>query len=131
MNTQPMGGERLEEIREAVAKQRRFMERNCRGQYITKTHSVTHTEELIAEVERLRADAARRYILKSDDDGHWYVVPADKDREAADYFEAVSKYWGEPSDENAREPDRPDWLEEVGGCPSLVTFTDPKIGAGF
>jgi hypothetical protein len=59
MNMEPMSDERLEEIREAVAKQRRFMEWNCRGIYITKTHSVTHIEELIAEVERLKADAAR------------------------------------------------------------------------
>ena len=54
-----MTDERLKEIRESNAKQRRFMEWNCRGQYINERHVVTHVEELIAEIERLRADAAR------------------------------------------------------------------------
>lgn len=72
-------------------------------------------------------DEQKRYVLKSDGDGHWYVVPADKQREAADYFEAVANYWDGLSAKGTTEPDRPEWLEEVGGCPSLVTFTNPEV----
>lgn len=54
-----MTDERLEEIREATANQRRFMERPLVSHLLTEGHAVRMMEDMIAEVERLRADAAR------------------------------------------------------------------------
>ena len=69
-----------------------------------------------------------RFVFTKDDDGHWYVIPADKQDEAAAYFDAVYNFWGGSSaDENTTEPDRPEWLMDVGGAPSLVTFSSPEF----
>ena len=46
------------------------------------------------------------YILKSDNDGHWYVIPRARERQF-DYW-----YWGDGI--------APEWAEAVGGAPSLV-----------
>lgn len=74
-------------------------------------------------------ESERRYVLISDDDGHWYVIPADKQGEAGRYFEAAGAYWSSPSahGEEVDEPERPGWLVDVGGAPSLVEFTGYTI----
>lgn len=68
-----------------------------------------------------------QYVLVRDDDGHWYVCPADKRREADAYFEAMGAFWGPHGDADGPEPERPGWLEDVGGAPSLVRFTGYTI----
>lgn len=59
------------------------------------------------------------HVLIQDDDGHWYVCPADKQMAAEGVFAATPRYelvfnW-------------PDWLVKVGGAPSLVRFRDYEI----
>lgn len=70
---------------------------------------------------------AQEYVLVSDNDGHHYVVPADKQREADDYFAAVSRYWEPGSDHDGEPPAEPEWLVAVGGAPSRVRFTGFRI----
>ncbi len=71
----------------------------------------------------------QRYVLIQDEDSHWYVCPADKQEEAMDYFQTVSAYWDSPPrwKDRDNEPEEPGYLVEVGGAPSLVTFTGYEI----
>lgn len=55
-----------------------------------------------------------RYRLVSDDDGHWYIVPADRQEE---FDELIM------SDEFNRA--MPAWVQEVNGHPNNVSFVDP------
>lgn len=70
---------------------------------------------------------AQRYTLISDDDGHWYVCPADKVIAVGKFFEAVRAYWEDGHEDDEVEPSMPRYLSPVGGAPSLVSFTDPAI----
>jgi hypothetical protein len=66
------------------------------------------------------------YELFQDNDGHWFVIPSGKCEETEKYFERLYKYMDEmPDDED--EPEEPEWLEEVGGSPSLVKFSNYVI----
>jgi hypothetical protein len=62
----------------------------------------------------------QRFRLSRDDDGHWYVVPAELVQVFDNWVEATSNDL--------------DWIGEnferysLGGDPSNVTFTDPKWG---
>ena len=68
------------------------------------------------------------YILITDNDGHWFVIPADKQDEWWSYLIAVDAA-GNPSDDNPPDyPQEPEWVEQVGGAPLLVRFTEYKIG---
>jgi hypothetical protein len=98
----------------------------------------TTPETMRACVDRLKALVAplvapparnTRYVLDCDEDGHWYVIPADKQAEAEAYFEAVTDYWNDKAefDPGRDEPTQPAWLKPVGGSPSLVTFLEPEI----
>lgn len=74
-------------------------------------------------------DHAPKFVLVSDDDGHWYVCPKGKRGEAERYFEAVADFWSVVREEgDDTEPSRPDWLDAVGGAPSLVEFSNYTIG---
>lgn len=55
MTSEPMTDDRLAEIRESVARSRRFMKHIGRAGYIDRRHMIVHVEELLAEVERLKA----------------------------------------------------------------------------
>lgn len=79
-------------------------------------------------VEAYRAGPGTKFVLVSGDDGHWYVCPKDKQAEAAKYFEAVSDFWAPDRGEwEGDEPTRPEWLEDVGGAPSRVEFSNYAI----
>ncbi len=52
------------------------------------------------------------YELVCDNDGHWYVIPADKDSDWSNWLETEECALG----------DVPDYVEEVCGSPSLVKF---------
>lgn len=60
-----------------------------------------------------------RFFLAQDDDCHWYVVPSDRQAEW-DAWRAIPT-----DDERSWTP--PDFARQVGGSPTLVTFTDPVI----
>jgi hypothetical protein len=60
-----------------------------------------------------------RFFLDTDNDSHWFVIPADK-RDAWTEFLEI-----EPDDERSWVP--PDWAIEVGGSPTTVTFEGYEI----
>jgi hypothetical protein len=66
------------------------------------------------------------YRLISDDDGHWYVIPKDKEQEAICYFEKIYEYY-EDMLEDEEEPEMPDWLDEISGSPTMVIFKSYEI----
>ena len=55
------------------------------------------------------------HILVQDDDGHWYVIPEDKQR--------LFGLWVATNGEE----DQPEWADEVGGAPSRVVFGNYTI----
>lgn len=57
-----------------------------------------------------------RWCLTNDDDGHWYVIPADR----KDDFE----HWVY---ETSVDTLQPSWIWNVNGHPNNVTFTAPEI----
>ena len=57
-----------------------------------------------------------RWILQNDDDGHWYVIPADKKDEFQEW--SCGGYETQP---------QPEWASQVGGHPNNVTFSAPEI----
>ena len=56
-----------------------------------------------------------RYVLNNDDDGHWYILPADKKEEFSNWV------YG-PED-----AEQPEWARSIGGHPNNVTFAEPEI----
>ena len=64
------------------------------------------------------------HALVSDDDGHHYVIPRDKETEFEMWLTAVTAYWSpySRSQHQGEVPDKPMWADEVGGSPSLVEF---------
>jgi hypothetical protein len=60
------------------------------------------------------------YFLDSDADGHWYLVPA--------ALRAEWDAWTDLDPETVAAWITPVWATELGGHPSAVTFTDPKLG---
>lgn len=50
------------------------------------------------------------YVMVQDDDGHWYVIPADRIND----FRAWVATCGDE--------EQPIWVASVGGSPSLVLF---------
>lgn len=57
------------------------------------------------------------YFLDQDNDGHWYIIPLNKINEWNNWF-------------NSEDYDNgivPDYVEEVGGCPSNVIFKNYKV----
>ena len=60
-----------------------------------------------------------RYFLSQDGSCHWYVVPVSRKEEWSE--------WRNLPEDDERAWDTPDFAQEVGGSPTLVTFTDPAI----
>jgi len=61
------------------------------------------------------------YCFIPDNDGHWYIIPADKRRETYDYFEKLYSYW-EYMPEDEDEPIEPEWINKIKVGISYVTF---------
>lgn len=57
------------------------------------------------------------WFLGTDNDGHWYLVPADRREEWRAWI-------GLPSNDE-RTWTHPRWALALGGSPSSVVFTDP------
>jgi len=64
-------------------------------------------------------DMLIEYILTQDEDGHWFVIPANKEEEWSEYLDKV---YSEDLSEDAPIIVQPDWVDEVGGAPSRVKF---------
>lgn len=60
-----------------------------------------------------------RYFLDQDNSSHWYIVPLDRKAE----WEA----WLAIDEDDEASWDAPEWAKSIGGSPTLVTFTDPRI----
>lgn len=65
-------------------------------------------------IESVDTDA--RYRLVSDDDGHNYIIPADKTKEWDAFVDDPDEFDGEP----------PEWAEQCPKHPSALTFTNPE-----
>lgn len=59
------------------------------------------------------------FYLSRDDDGHWYIVPADKEGEWEDWLSL------NPDDEASWEA--PEWAFPIGGAISLVKFSNYRL----
>lgn len=59
------------------------------------------------------------YVLLSDNDGHWYVVPEENMAEFSNWLEL------DPDNPDSWEP--PGVCEQVGGAPNLVRFKNYVI----
>lgn len=71
-----------------------------------------------------------KYILTTDGDAHWFVIPADKRGEWSEWCERVAQYWEEyylHDDDAESAPAQPDWAVAVGGAPSRVKFIGYEI----
>lgn len=68
-----------------------------------------------------------RYCLVSDGDGHHWLCPVERAREACALLEANEDYWGSysPSGEPPANPDSMPWLRRVDN-PTRLTFADPR-----
>lgn len=77
----------------------------------TKAPLIVRFADRIADRSELLSKLAERsveHVLIEDDDGHWYVCPADKIGEAQAYFQADSLYWTKGG--AFQLPDKPTWL---------------------
>lgn len=68
----------------------------------------------------------KEFVLIQDDDSHWYVAPADKEKQALTFFAKTTAYWAN-GHQLGKPPVVPKWLENVGGSPSLVRFQKYRI----
>ena len=65
------------------------------------------------------------FALVSDDAGHWYVCPNDKQGMANQYFREIDWFWREGYKmDNTEEPDYPEWLTPLSGGPEHIKFTN-------
>jgi len=57
-----------------------------------------------------------RYILTEDNDGHYYVIPSDMHNTWWDLLESGNEFVEDL-----------EWVDRIGGAPSLVTFSEYRI----
>ena len=71
----------------------------------------------------------KEYCIISDDSGHDYICPADKEQEASAILEAIEQFWSFDNviSDEADEPSLPDYLVEIGCAISRVKFTNYRI----
>lgn len=65
-----------------------------------------------------------RYMLVRDDDAHWYIIPADKEEVWDDYLVDFAMF---DADNEADEPEQPNWAIPLGGGAESVKFTNYVI----
>jgi hypothetical protein len=70
---------------------------------------------------------SQKYILTTDDDSHWYVIPADKRDDWLSYVSKSTYYWEHVIPEGEEAPVQPDWAIALGRGPSSVKFYDYEI----
>lgn len=59
----------------------------------------------------------KEYFLDRDNEGHWYIIPSDKEKEWNKWF----------SSEDYNDGIIPNYVIEVGGSHTLVRFKCPRI----
>lgn len=59
------------------------------------------------------------YFLTQDNDGHWFVVPVEKQKD----FDK----WTEMDPDDPDSWDAPEYAKQVGGWPGLVKFKEFRI----
>jgi hypothetical protein len=69
-------------------------------------------------LRRARGGERMRFCLDRDNDGHWYIIPADK-------VKAWAVFLSIPEDDE-RSWDVPDWAQRINGSPSRITFENPE-----
>ncbi len=60
-----------------------------------------------------------RFCLVTDNDCHWFIIPADKRDEWNE--------WCDIDSDDERAWDAPDFARDLGGSPSSVTFENPRF----
>lgn len=108
------------------------MNRDEARQYLQSLNSFCNDQCVDADIAQdeeslMSLVNAPKFILTTDGDGHWYVIPADKQQEFAGIVEAIGKYWEADSRYTEAPPEIPDYAKAVGGAPSLVEFTGYTI----
>lgn len=61
----------------------------------------------------------KRFFMDTDDSSHWFIVPVARKAEWEAWLEL-------PEDDEARWS-APKFAQEVGGSPTLVTFSQPEV----
>ena len=65
-------------------------------------------------------DAASRYFFDSDDDGHYFMVPAERREEWTAWLKVTEDR------DNEEGWNAPEWARPLPYHPSRYTFTDPR-----
>jgi hypothetical protein len=68
-----------------------------------------------------------QHCLTSDNEGHWYVIPAHRKEEFDAWIDSLNTYDCDSEEDVlvdfCQELEQPDWAIRVGGAPSNVKFT--------
>jgi hypothetical protein len=60
-----------------------------------------------------------KFFLDSDDSGHWYIIPAKKEKEWQKFIDS--------NEDDEGSWDTPVWAKPVNGHPSQVLFENPEV----
>lgn len=77
--------------------------------------------------------AAPRFCVVRDEDGHSYLVPAERRAEAVAALEACGRFWDVDTTDAYRDAhdgdaEPPDWMRRIAGA-AVLTFADPREDA--
>jgi hypothetical protein len=68
----------------------------------------------------------KRYCLVKDDDGHNYIIPADKLEAWEEYISDVYSFDWRDEMPGTYPPEEPSWVYRLAGSSINLTFTDPE-----
>jgi hypothetical protein len=82
-------------------------------------HQQVLTARRKVKLLRQRYEAQGRYFLERDSSSHWYIVPVSRREEW--------EHWVNLDEDDEASWDEPDFVQRLGGSPTLVTFKEPEI----